>query len=109
MTTSHSTSNPGADESADTGEREMEAYRTEQSGGSAPVAAGPGDDDVEQMRRQILRVPSAAEKAKADEDRRRFNAKAHGPEIAAFNERLARLHRNNAGLLGAGVGPVDLS
>jgi hypothetical protein len=55
--------------SADTGEREMETYRTEQPGGSATVAAGPGDDDVEQMRQQILRAPTATEKAKADEDR----------------------------------------
>jgi hypothetical protein len=81
----------------------MEAYRTEQPGGSATVAAGPGDDDVEQMRRQILRAPTAAEKAKADEDRRRFNAKAHGPEIAACQQGLATFRENNERLAKVGL------
>jgi hypothetical protein len=89
--------------SADTGEREMETYRTEQPGGSATVAAGPGDDDVEQMRQQILRAPTATEKAKADEDRRRFNAKAHGPEIAACQQRLATFRENNERLAKVGL------
>jgi hypothetical protein len=90
MASSHSTSNPGADESADTGDQEMETDRTEQPGESVPVAVGLGDDDVEHMRRQILRVPTAAEKAKAAEERRFFNGKANAPEIAAYKARLSR-------------------
>jgi hypothetical protein len=85
----------------------MEAYRTEQPGGSATVAAGPGDDDVEQMRQQILRVPTAAEKAKAAEDRRFWNSKANGQEIAAYKQRLTTLRENNERLAAAGLAVVN--
>ena len=85
----------------------METYRTEQPGGSATVAAGLGDDDVEHMRRQILRAPTAAEKAKAAEDRRFFNSKANAPEIAAYKQRLATLRENNERLAAAGLAVVN--
>jgi hypothetical protein len=85
----------------------METYRTEQPGESAPVAAGLGDDDVEHMRRQILRAPTAAEKAKAAEDRRFFNSKANAPEIEAYRQRMATLRANNERLATAGLGVVN--
>jgi hypothetical protein len=81
----------------------METNRTEQPGGSTPVA----DDDVEQMRQRILRAPTAAEKAKAAEDRRFFNSKANAPEIAAYRQRMATLRANNERLATAGLGVVN--
>jgi hypothetical protein len=85
----------------------METYQTEQPGESVPVAAGLGDDDVEHMRRQILRAPNAAEKARAAEQRRFWNSKANGPEIAAYKQRLATLRENNERLAAAGLAVVN--
>jgi hypothetical protein len=84
----------------------MEAYRTEQPGGSAPVADGLRDDEVERVRQGILRAPTAAEKAKATEEQRRWNSKANAPEIAAYRQRLAALEENNGLLAAVGEAPV---
>jgi hypothetical protein len=75
---------------------------------SAPLAAGLVDDDVERLRlrRQHYHVPTAAQKAKAAEDRRFWNSKANAPEIAAYKQRLATLHENNERLTTAGLAVV---
>jgi hypothetical protein len=107
MTVGQSASNPGANESADTGDK-MENDQAEKPGASAPLAAGLVDDDVERLRlrRQHYHVPTAAQKAKATEDRRFWNSKANGPEIAAYRERLAALEKNNRLLSAVGEAPV---
>jgi hypothetical protein len=84
----------------------METDRTEQLG-EASVAARRGDDDVERVRQGILRAPTVAEKAKAVEDRRFWNSKANGPEIAAYKQRLAMLRENNERLAAVGLAVVN--
>jgi delta 1-pyrroline-5-carboxylate dehydrogenase len=84
----------------------MQNDQFEQPVFSAPRADGPVNDDVERMRQQIVRVPTAAQKAKAVEDRRFFNSKANQPEIAAYRQRLAALENNNRLLTSVGESPV---
>ncbi len=86
----------------------MENDQAEQPGASAPLAAGLLDDDVERLRlrRQHYHVPTAAQKAKAAEDRRVWNSKANAPEIAAYQQRLATLRANNEQLTTVGEAPV---
>jgi hypothetical protein len=106
MTVGQATSNPGADESADSGERKMENH-AEKPGASAPLPGGLDDDDVERLRlrRQHFHVPNAAQKAKATEERRFFNSKANQPEIAAYRQRLAAFEKNNGLLAAVGEAP----
>jgi hypothetical protein len=106
MAVSHSTSNPSADESADTGEREMENNQSEKPVASAPVAAGLVDDDVERHRRQLHHVPTAAQKAERIEGIRRWNEKANGRDLAEYKRRLAILEENNRLLAAIGEAPV---
>jgi hypothetical protein len=73
---------------------------------SAPSAAGLVDDDVELMRQQIVRVPTAAEKAAGAERTRRWNEKANGPELAVYKQRLAVFEENNRLLAAIGKAPV---
>jgi hypothetical protein len=106
MAVSHSTSNPGAVESADTGEREMENDQIEKPVSSAPVAAGLVDDDAERWRRQLYHVPTAAQKAERIEGIRRWNEKANGRELAEYKQRLAVFEENNRLLVAVGEAPV---
>jgi hypothetical protein len=84
----------------------MQNDQIEKPVASAPGAAGLVDDDVERMRQRIVRGPTAAEKAKAAEERRFWNSKANAPEIAAYKQRLATLRANNEQLTTAGEAPV---
>jgi hypothetical protein len=74
---------------------------------SAPLAAGPADDDVERMRRQYLRVLTPEEEASRAEQRRWFNSKKNGDEIAACRQYLAVFQENNRHLADVGLVPLN--
>jgi hypothetical protein len=74
---------------------------------SAPPAAGPADDDVERMRRQYLRVLTPEEEASRAEQRRWFNSKKNGDEIAACRQYLAVFQENNRHLAAVGLVPLN--
>jgi hypothetical protein len=79
----------------------METEHTEQPTGY--------NNEVERERQRIVFGPPAAQKAKQAEERRFFNGKAHGPEIAAYKARLERLAENNAQLKAAGVATINFA
>jgi hypothetical protein len=74
---------------------------------SAPLAAGPADDDVERMRRQYLRVLTPEEEASRAEQRRWFNSKKYADEIAACRQYLAVFQENNRHLAAVGLVPLN--
>jgi len=107
MTVGDLTSNPGADESADTGDK-MENDQAEKPGASAPLAAGIVDDDVERLRRGLYRIPSDAEKAAEAERKRRWNEKANGRELTEFKQRFAVFEEKNRLLVAVGKPPFKV-
>jgi hypothetical protein len=62
---------------------------------------------IEDLRKKARAQPDPETVAKNAEERRIFNGKAHRGEIAAVNERLARLHENNAVLAAIGKAPLN--
>jgi hypothetical protein len=63
--------------------------------------------EFEELRKKALTPPDPAKAAKDAQERLVWNGRAHGREIAAFNQRLARLHGNNTVLLAAGLAPLN--
>jgi hypothetical protein len=62
---------------------------------------------IEELRQKALALPTPEAVAKASEDRRTWNGRAHSREIVGFNERVARLHGNNARLTAAGLASLN--
>jgi hypothetical protein len=67
------------------------------------------EEHVEQLRRRILAAPDAATVAKSAQERLFWNSKAHGPEIAAYRQRVALLENNNAQLVAVGLARVNFA
>jgi hypothetical protein len=74
---------------------------------SAPLAAGPIDDDAERYRRGLYRIRSTAEIAADAEKARWFNSKKNADEIAACRQYLAVFQENNRHLADVGLVPLS--